>query len=87
MQTACSDELEPMQLDRLMGFVQPLLVELETKRERRLASDYVVGLLGPSERKTVEPMVRAMRGGDRAPSRERRTTEMLADGEVESPKS
>lgn len=81
MQGIFADQVEPAQLDRLMGFVQPLLVELETKRERRLASDYVVGLLGPAERKTVEPMLRAASGGEPAPSRERRMTEMLADGE------
>ena len=81
MQETHAEGVEPAQFDRLMGFVQPLLLELETKRERRLAGDYVVGLLGPSERKTVEPMVRAARGGEPAPSRERRMTEMLADGE------
>lgn len=80
MTQAC-DEVDPGQLDRLSRFVQPLLVELETKKERRLAGDYVLGLLGPAERKTVQPMVRTMRGVDQAPSRERRMTEMLADGE------
>ena len=73
------DELDPAQLDRLTQFVRPLLVELETSRERRLASEYVLGLMGPTDRKTVEPMVRAMCGGE-APTRERRMTEMLADG-------
>jgi SRSO17 transposase len=72
--------LDASQLDRLTAFVRPLLVELETTRERRLASEYVVGLVGPSERKTVEPMVRALHGVERAPTRERRMTEMLADG-------
>jgi SRSO17 transposase len=80
MTQAC-DEVDPGQLERLSRFVGPLLVELETKKERRLASDYVLGLLGPAERKTVQPMVRTMRGVDEAPSRERRMTEMLADGE------
>jgi len=70
-----SDELE-----RLMGFVKPLLVELETTQERRLAVEYVLGLVGPSERKTIEPMVRATRGGDRAPAHERRLQEMLVEG-------
>jgi SRSO17 transposase len=73
------DELDPAQLDRLTQFVRPLLVELETSRERRLASEYVLGLMGPTDRKTVEPMVRAMCGG-KAPTHERRMTEMLADG-------
>jgi SRSO17 transposase len=68
------------QLDRLTQFVGPLLVELETGRERRLASEYVTCLVGPSERKTVEPMVRALHGVERAPTHERRMTEMLADG-------
>lgn len=80
MTQAC-DEVDPGQLERLSRFVGPLLVELETKKERRLASDYVLGLLGPAERKTVQPMIRTMRGVDQAPSRERRMTEMLADGE------
>ncbi len=80
MTQAC-EEVDPGQLERLSRFVGPLLVELETKKERRLASDYVLGLLGPAERKTVQPMVRMMRGVDQAPSRERRMTEMLADGE------
>lgn len=75
-----ADEVEPAQLDRLATFVSPLLVELESKQERRLATEYVSGLLGPSERKTVEPMVRAMEGRA-APTHERRMTEMLADGE------
>lgn len=75
------DDLDPAQLDRLTQFIRPLLVELETKQERRLAGAYVLGLLGPSDRKTVEPMVRAQRGVDRAPTAERRMTEMLADGE------
>jgi SRSO17 transposase len=71
---------DSLQLDRLAQFVRPLLVELETGKERRLASEYLVGLVGPSERKTVEPMVRALDGVARAPAHERRMTEMLADG-------
>jgi SRSO17 transposase len=77
MQTIATSSTE---LERLMGFVQPLLVELETAQERRLAIEYVQGLVGPSERKTVEPMVRATRGGERAPAHERRMQEMLVDG-------
>jgi SRSO17 transposase len=72
--------LDPLQLDRLAEFVRPLFVELETSKSRRLASEYIVGLVGPSQRKTVEPMVRALRGVERAPTHERRMTEMLADG-------
>ncbi len=75
-----ASDLDPAQLDRLSEFIGPLLVELESKKERRLATEYVGGLLGPSERKTVEPMVRAMEGRA-APAHERRMTEMLADGE------
>ena len=73
--------LDPLQLERLTQFVRPLLVELETRQERRLASEYILGLVGPSERKTVEPMVRAMYGVECAPTHERRMTEMLAEGE------
>jgi SRSO17 transposase len=73
-------ELDGALLDRLTAFVQPLLIAVEGKRGRRLATQYISGLLGPSARKTVEPMVRAMAGGP-APARERRMTEMLADGE------
>ena len=80
MKPSLAEELDPTQLDRLADFVRPLLIELEGKKERRLATVYIQGLLGPSERKTVEPMVRAMEGGP-APSRERRMTEMLSDGE------
>jgi SRSO17 transposase len=72
--------LDPSQLDRLAQFVRPLLVELETTKERRLANEYIVGLVGPSERKTVEPMVRAMYGVERAPSRERGMRGMLTEG-------
>jgi SRSO17 transposase len=80
MNLTAAGDLEPAQLDRLSKFVGPLLVELESKRERRLATEYVGALLGPSERKTVEPMVRTIEGRA-APSHERRMTEMLADGE------
>lgn len=80
MNQPAADDLEPAQLDRLAEFVRPLLVELEGKKERRLATEYVSCLLGPSERKTVEPMIRAMEGRA-APTRERRMTEMLADSE------
>jgi SRSO17 transposase len=78
MQTEAS--VSSAELEHLMGFVKPLLVELETVHERRLATEYVLGLVGPSEHKTVEPMVRATRGGERAPSHERRMQEMLVDG-------
>lgn len=76
-----AEVLEPDEVEELMAFVQPLLVELETREDRRLASEYVVGLLGPSERKTVEPMVRAARGVARASAYERRMRKMLADSE------
>lgn len=73
-------EISPAIFERLMEFVKPLLVEIETHQERRLAMRYVTGLLGPSERKTPEPMVRALLGVDRAPAQERRLQEMLSDG-------
>jgi len=75
-----SPPLDRSQLDRLAQFVRPVLVELETAKERRLASEYVVGLVGPTERKTVEPMVRALYGVERAPAHERCMTEMLVGG-------
>jgi len=68
------------ELERFMGFIKPLLVEIETTQERRLAVEYITGLVGPSERKTVEPMVRARLGVARAPSQERRLQEMLVEG-------
>ena len=73
-------DLGPELLARLDGFIGPLMSELETRKERRLAKEYVLGLLGPTERKTVEPMVRALRATERAPARERRMREMLAEG-------
>lgn len=76
---AC-EEVDPSQLERLELFVRPMLVELETVQERRLAMEYVEGLVGPSERKTVEPMVRARLGVDRAPARERRAQATLVEG-------
>ena len=42
-----SEDLDPAQIDRLAQFVRPLLVELETNKERRLAGEYVLGLMGP----------------------------------------
>jgi SRSO17 transposase len=63
----------------LQAFVRPMLMEIATNRERVLGAGYVGGLVGPSERKTAEPMVRAARGGP-APARERRVQEMLAEG-------
>src|SRR5258708_5726801 len=77
---AASEVLEPDEVAELMAFVRPLMVELETREDRRLAGEYVMGLLGPSERKTVEPMVRAARGGEAA-AHERRMRKMLADSE------
>jgi len=66
-------------LEPLIRFMQPLLIELESRKDRQLASEYVLGLLGPSERKTIEPMVRARNGGERAPAQERRLQEMLVE--------
>ena len=63
-------------LTRLAKFISPLLGTIERRYHRDLALDYVKGLLGPGERKTVEPIVRRMRGGV-APARERDTREML----------
>src|SRR5579859_6140384 len=78
---AAGEALDDGLLERLEQFSRPLMMELGSGRERRLAGEYVLGLVGPSERKTVQPMVRAMRGVDAAPAHERRMTEMLADGQ------
>lgn len=75
------ETIDETQLGRLLAFLSPLLVVIETLRHRRLAKAYVDGLLGPAERKTAEPIVRTALGVDRAPSRERRMQEMLSDGE------
>jgi SRSO17 transposase len=78
--TANCEAIDPGQLDRLQRFWSPILVEIETRGERRLATDYVHGLLGPTERKTSEPMVRTALGVDEAPGRERAMQRMLSDG-------
>lgn len=75
-----AEVMEGAELDELMAFVGPLLRELETREDRRLAKEYVAGLLGPAERKTVEPMLRAAHGEPRA-AYERRMRRMLADSE------
>lgn len=71
-------ELDSAVLARFDGFVRPLLRQLESGYHRTLAREYTLGLLGPGERKTTEPMVRRVRGG-KAPARERDTREMLND--------
>jgi SRSO17 transposase len=74
-----SDELDDGMLGRLRNFVRPLLWrELESHKARELGAEYIEGLLGPAARKTVEPMVRATRGGTPARAHERRMQEMLA---------
>jgi SRSO17 transposase len=50
------------------------------RRDRARAVSYVHGLLGPTERKSVEPMLRAQLGGIHR-ARERRMTESLTDGD------
>jgi SRSO17 transposase len=79
MQPNC-EQVDPSQFERLAKFVRPLFVEVQRRNERHLVGEYLMGLLGPSERKTVEPMVRATRGVDCAPARERRLQGMLVDG-------
>ncbi len=71
-------ELDAAVLARFDRFVAPLLRRLETGYHRTLAREYALGLLGPGERKTVEPIVRRLRGGE-SPARERDTREMLND--------
>jgi SRSO17 transposase len=74
-----SGELDDGMLGRLRDFVRPLLWrELESHKARELGAEYIEGLLGPAARKTVEPMVRATRGGTPARAHERRMQEMLA---------
>lgn len=68
--------LDAAVLARFDRFVAPLLRQLEGGYHRTLAREYALGLLGPGERKTTEPMVRRVRGG-KAPARERDTREML----------
>ncbi len=63
-------------LSRLNAFIGPVLLGLPDRAHRELGRLYVAGLLGPGERKSVEPIVRRQRGGE-APSRERRMREML----------
>jgi SRSO17 transposase len=65
-------------LDRLEAFIRPVLLGLPKRARRDLGQLYVAGLLGPGERKSVEPIVRRQQGGE-ALARERRMREMLAD--------
>ena len=67
-------------LDRLEAFIRPVLLGLPNRVRRALAHLYVAGLLGPGERKSVEPIVRRQQGGE-ALARERRMREMLADND------
>lgn len=71
--------LDPGLLDRLHAFVRPLLTVLEGQRSRRLASEYLQGLLGPGERKTVAPIVQRVRGAASAPAQEAKMRAMLND--------
>lgn len=65
-------------LDRLEAFVGPVLLGLPDRARRELGRLYVAGLLGPGERKSVEPIVRRQQGGE-AVARERRMREMLTE--------
>jgi SRSO17 transposase len=71
-------ELDGALLERLDAFARPVLLGLPTRARRELGRLYVAGLLGPGERKSVEPIVRRQHGGE-ALARERRMREMLAD--------
>jgi SRSO17 transposase len=71
--------LDPVLLNRLDSFVRPLLSVLTGARPRRLARQYVQGLLGPGERKTVAPIVQRVRGVASAPAQEAKTRAMLND--------
>jgi SRSO17 transposase len=75
-----TEQLDPGVLERLEGFVRPVLRCVENRRARRLAGQYLTGLLGPGERKTVEPIVQRLLGAVSAPTAERRMREMLSDG-------
>ena len=79
--TANCEVVDPEQLERLSAFWRPVLAEIRRSDERHLAGCYLEGLVGPSERKTPEPIVRTALGSDDAPARERRMQRMLSDGE------
>src|SRR5579863_7800470 len=67
-------------LARLDRFIRPVLHDAVTGRQRRaLARTYVRGLLGSSDRKNVEQIVRTERGVSAAPAHERRPTGMMRD--------
>lgn len=71
--------LDAAMLARLDDFISPLLCALPSRRDRRLGAEYVRGLLGPGERKTVAPIVQQSRGVVSAPAPEARMRAMLND--------
>jgi len=71
--------IDPELLPRLDAFMAPLMYGLPSRRERRLAQDYVHGLLGPGERKTVAPIAQRVRGEPSVPAFESRMRAMLND--------
>ena len=73
--------LAPELLARLDDFIMPLLCGLSSRRDRRVAHDYVHGLLGPGERKTVAPIAQRARGVESAPATEAWMRAMLNDSQ------
>jgi SRSO17 transposase len=74
--------LEPVAPDLLAQvdqFIRPPLMAIGGKRNRRLAREYVYGLLGPGERKTAAPIAQRLSGTDQTPAYERRLRGVLCD--------
>ena len=66
-------------MGRVDEFVRPVLMAIGGQRVRRLAQQYVYGLLGPGERKTAAPIAQRLAGAKEAPAFERRLRGMLCD--------
>src|SRR6202167_5619162 len=50
--------------DDLLGWLAPFLARLRHKARRRMCPLYVAGLIGPGDRKSVEPMAARLAPGD-----------------------
>src|SRR3984893_4095690 len=50
--------------DELRGWLQPFLDRLGHKSRRRMCPLYVAGLIGPGDRKSVQPMAERLAPGD-----------------------
>lgn len=76
-----AEKLDTGVLERLAAFIRPVLRRVGCRRTRRLARQYLTGLLGPGERKTAAPITQRLLGASSAPTAERRMREMLSDGD------